>query len=283
MEKNLEERAAVAKLTANDKKTLDFILRERRRACFMTSGEIAAQLDLSPSSVVRLSKKLGYDSFAVLRRELQLEVAGLNQSVAKLVPHERIRRYENVPDAAILAAYTENTISKLKNDAVPENDKKIAEAADLITKAKRVFIVGFRSCWGYAAAMGVMFSCVRPGVCAVGNNGPLVDSLVDLTRDDLMIAVSFARYSSDTAFAVQMARSAGCKIIAMTDSYAAPIAKGAAKVIISDSGNLGFFDSYVSFLANMEKILMLVSKRNKKTNEERLKKMDIYLEKTGQY
>ena len=104
-----------------------------------------------------------------------------------------------------------------------------------------------------------------------------------LTRDDVMIAISFVRYSSDTAFAAQMARSAGCKIIAMTDSYAAPIAHGAAKVIISDIGNLGFFDSYVSFLANMEKILMLVSKRNKKTNEDRLKKMDMYLEKTGQY
>jgi DNA-binding MurR/RpiR family transcriptional regulator len=283
MDKNLEARAAAAKLTASDKKVLDFILRDRRKACFMTSNEIATQLDISPSSVVRLSKKLGCDSFAAFRRELQLEVAGLDQSVTKLVPHERISRCENVPDGTLLAAYMENTIAQLQSGAAPENDKKIAEAADLITKAKRVFIVGFRSCWGYAAAMGVMFSCVRPGVYAVGNNGPLVDALVDLTRSDVMIAISFARYSSDTAFAAQMARAAGCKIIAMTDSYAAPIARGAAKVIISDCGNLGSFDSYVGLLANMEKILMLVSKRNKKTNEERLKKMDTYLEKTGQY
>ena len=69
----------------------------------------------------------------------------------------------------------------------------------------------------------------------------------------------------------------------MTDSYAAPVAKGAAKVIISNSRNMGFFDSYVSFFSNMEKILVLVSKRNRKGNEERLMKMESYLRMTGQY
>ena len=98
-----------------------------------------------------------------------------------------------------------------------------------------------------------------------------------------MIEISFARYSSETAFAARMARDAGCPVIAMTDSYAAPVAKGAAKVIISNSRNMGFFDSYVSFFSNMEKILVLVSKRNRKGNEERLMKMESYLRMTGQY
>ncbi|MCI5866239.1 MAG: hypothetical protein MR000_13520 [Cloacibacillus porcorum] len=44
-----------------------------------------------------------------------------------------------------------------------------------------------------------------------------------------------------------------------------------------------FFDSCVSFFANMEKILVLVSKRNREDNEKRLVKMEKYLNMTGQY
>ena len=66
-------------------------------------------------------------------------------------------------------------------------------------------------------------------------------------------------------------------------TFTSTVAKGAAKVIISNSRNMGFFDSYVSFFSNMEKILVLVSKRNRKGNEERLMKMESYLRMTGQY
>lgn len=39
----------------------------------------------------------------------------------------------------------------------------------------------------------------------------------------------------------------------------------------------------MSFFANMEKILVLVSKRNREDNEKRLVKMKKYLNMTGQY
>ncbi|WP_278549572.1 MurR/RpiR family transcriptional regulator [Cloacibacillus evryensis] len=279
----IEERVAAAKLTENDKRVLDFIMANRRTACFLTSNEIAAQLGASPSSVVRLSKKLEYENFSAFKRALQEEVAGAPRFEALPVPHERIKEYENLPDEEILAAYMDNVLKNLRGDTNAENDRKIIDAADIILRARRVFIVGFRTCAGFASTAGVMLTCVRPDVFVVGGGAPLIDSLIDITKEDAMIAISFARYSSETAFAARMARDAGCPVIAMTDSYAAPVAKGAAKVIISNSRNMGFFDSYVSFFSNMEKILVLVSKRNRKGNEERLMKMESYLRMTGQY
>ena len=283
MDKTAEERAAAAKLTENDKRVLDFIMANRRSACFLTSNEIAAQLGASPSSVVRLSKKLGYDNFAAFKRSLQESVAGEASFQALPVPYEKIKDYENLPDDEILAAYTNNTLKNLRGDTNAENSRKIIEAADMISHARRVFIVGFRTCAGFASMVGVMLTCVRPDVFLAGNGNPLIDSLIDMRADDLMIAISFKRYSSEAAFAAQMAHDAGCPVIAMTDSYAAPIAKGASKVIISNTGNMGFFDSYVSFVANMEKILVLVSKRDREGNETRLVKMEKYMRITGQY
>ena len=67
----LEERAAAAAgLTEGDKKALDFIVANKKNACFLSSYEIAARIGTSPSTVVRLSKKLGYGNFAAFRRAL---------------------------------------------------------------------------------------------------------------------------------------------------------------------------------------------------------------------
>ena len=104
----LEERAAAAAgLTEGDKKALDFIVANKKSACFLSSYEIAARIGTSPSTVVRLSKKLGYGSFAAFRRALQAEVAGAEG------PTLAARSAKRLPmnaegDFAALAIYTEN-------------------------------------------------------------------------------------------------------------------------------------------------------------------------------
>ena len=229
-------------------------------------------------------KVRGYENFSAFRRALQESVAGDTSADSTLAPHEKIKQYQSLSDKDILNTYTANISRNLISDTNTENNKKIIEAAKMITEAKHVYIVGFRSCSGFASSSAIMLSCIRPDVIAPCDGGkPIIDSLIDITENDVMIVISFSRYSTDATFAAQMAKDAGCPVIAMTDSYAAPITKDAAKVIISSSGSMGFFDSYISFMANMEKILILVSKHCRKTNEARLEKMEKYLAVTGQY
>ena len=133
-------------------------------------------------------------------------------------------------DFAALAIYTENLSETIAAGATPENDRRIVEAAEIVAAARNVYIMGFRACAGFAAAAAVQLSCLRAGVVTPGECRPLVDQLIDLSPEDAMIVISFARYSSDASLAAQMARDAGCPVIAMTDSFAAPSARGAAKV-----------------------------------------------------
>ena len=284
MTEDIEERMSGAKLLNRDRVILDYILKNKKHACFQTAGEIADTLGVSASAVVRLPAKLGYENFAKFKRTLQEEVAAAGGSpLVEAVPYDKIKEYGGLSDEEVLATFSQNALRNLKADISPEMDRKLVEVADMIMKARTVYIVGFRSCFGFASRMGVMLSCIRSGVVVVGHNRPLVDTLVDAGPDDVMVAISFARYSRDTTFATRMARDAGCPVVAMTDSYAAPIAQGAEKVILNSTENLSFFDSFVSFTMNMEKILLVVSKRDKATSEARSAKMEHYLEKTGQY
>jgi len=284
MAETIEQRACKTELSSNDKTVLDFMLKNKKQACFLTSNEIAERLGVSASSVIRLSKKLGYENFTTFKKTFQQEQFAHDLDYTPVeIPYEKIKQYENLSDSDLIVALRQNVLGNIKKDILNDSNSTFIEAAELISKAKRVFIVGFRACSGFAASFGVMLSCIRPEVLVIGNHQPLVDCLIDLAAEDVLIAISFNRYSSDTIFAAEMAKDAGCKVIAMTDSYAAPIAQGAEKVIINSIENMSFFNSYVSFLMNMETIVALVSKRNKDLNESRLMKMEDYLERTGQY
>lgn len=281
MKKNIENLSYTSQLTTKDKIILDYILRNKKTICFLTSKEIAANLNVSPSSVIRLSKKLGFENFSIFKRALQNEVAELNSTPE--IPLEKIEQIDKLSEVDLINAFRQNVLKNISTDIANKENKKFLETAELVSKAKRVFIVGYRACTGLASIFGVMLSCIRGNVYVLGNNMSAVDQLIDLDSNDIMIAISFNRYSNNTKFAVQMARDAGAKIISFTDYYTSPIAQGVDKVIINSVENFSFYNSYVSALMNIETIVALVSRKNITANKKRLMKMEKYLEKNGEY
>lgn len=272
-----------AKLTPKDKIVLDYILRNRAKACFMTSSEIAQILGISPSSVVRVSSKLGFENFSHFKRALQEELADSRKKEKAQIPYEKIKTIESLSEDEIIAVLKANVMRNIESDQTTADYVNYRKAAKLITEADRVFIVGFRTCAGFASSFGVMLGCVRPGIYVVNGSRPLVDYLVDLTKNDTVIGLSYERYSSDTVFALSIAKKAGSHIVALTDKYTSPLCSGAEAVILNSTENLSFYNSYTTLVMAMEVLLGLVSKKNKSQNEERLIKMEEYLRETGQY
>lgn len=272
-------------LTKKDKIVLDYMIKNQEFACFQTSNEIAAHLGVSPSSVVRLSSKLGYDSFAQLKRGFQELVAEKRKkgTDTQEIPYERIKQTDKLTDRELITAIRQNIRNNMDKDTDSIDTEKYLEAAKVISQADRVFIAGFRACAGFASSMAVMLSCIRPNVYSVSNNPPIIDFLVDLGERDAVVAISYERYSSDAIFAVEMAEKAGSRIVSLTDSYISPIAKSADVVIVNRVDNLSFYNSYVGLVTTMEILAGLASKYNKSQNEQRLIKMEEYLMKTGQY
>ena len=284
MKTTIENSSYKSDLTNKDKIILDYILRNKKTACFLTSNEIAELLNVSPSSVVRLSKKIGFENFSAFKKALQMEIAEQEPSLdANEIPYEKIEQYDKLSDIKLIKAFRQNVLKNITADISSKEDKKFIESADIISKAKRVFIVGYRTCAGLASTFGIMLSCIRPDVFVLNNNGPIVDRLIDLGKNDVVVAISFNRYSGNTKFAVQIARDAGAKIISFTDFYTSPIAQGVDKVIINSVENFSFYNSYASSMMNIETIVALVSKKNIAANKKRLMKMETYLEQNGEY
>lgn len=284
MADRVESRILGAKLTPKDKIILEYILNNRETSCFFTAAEIARALGVSPSSVVRSSAKLGYESFSLFKRALQEELAeDRMQKMKEPIPYEKIKNYSDLSEEDLISIMKGNALRNLECDQATADYAGYKKASALISQAERVFIVGFRACAGFASSFGVMLSLVRPAVYVVSGSQPMIDLLVDLSEKDVVIGLSYERYSSDTVFAVNMAKRLGSHIIALTDKYTSPICPGADAVILNSTENVSFYNSYVSLVMTMEVLVGLVSRKNKEQNEERLIKMEEYLRETGQY
>lgn len=284
MEKSIEQRATLAALTKKEKQALDYIVKHQKEACFLSTNEIGQKLGMGGSSVVRLAKKLGYANYGEMRRQMQNEIAPADGPAwQQPAPYKKIDDNRGLADRELLAAYTQKIIGHIYADANENTEQKLSQMADAILAARRVYVAGFRACAGFAASFVTMLGCCRGSVLQVGHGQQVVDVLADFGKEDLLIVLSFSRYSKDAFFAAQMAKNLGGHVAVMTDSLTAPLAEYADLVVLNSVENFSFFNAYTSFVMNMEKTALLVSHRSMDKTQKRLAKMEEYLEKTNQY
>jgi len=280
----IEEKLKEIKLTTKEKTVLEYLTTNEKHACFQSAEEISRQLNVSPSTVIRLSAKLGFDNFTKLKKHLQKNaVYSDSDDLISEIPYEKIKNYENLSDQDLLSAIYQNIDINIKKDQESGQAEKYSAAADLLSRAERVYVVGFRACYGLASTFGIMLSCIRANVIVVGQHQPVIDSLIDAGPKDAAVLLSFKRYSKETALASHIARDRGCPVIAITDSLLSPISENASVLLINKVDNFTFHNSYVSTMMNLELLAGLVSKRNHSENLERLMRMEQYLDQTNQY
>ena len=280
----IEEKGYHCILTKNENTAFEFIVNHKPRACFMTSNEIADAAGTSDSSVIRMAKKLGFESFAAFKKVLQYEAAWRREKEEQSnVPYEDIRRNGELTGEALVLATRRNVMKNLEKDFRMNGTDKYLETVEALNHARNIYIAGFRSCSGLAGHFGALLSLILPNVRVVNETGNAVDTLIDLDKEDVLLLISYSRYSKNALLTMEIARNAGCKILLITDKVHSPLTMGAYKVIVNSTSGLSFCNTYVSLMYTLEVLTNLIADANRQEGEKRLVKIDKYLEETGQY
>ena len=111
----------------------------------------------------------------------------------------------------------------------------------------------------------------------------LIDQMIDISENDCVIIVSFPRYSQLDKLAAEMAKDAGARIIVITDRPNALLTPYADVVFTAGIDSNMFFNSYIGVNFLMESICASLSSKIGTGNEEKLKKVDQYLNRIGIY
>jgi DNA-binding MurR/RpiR family transcriptional regulator len=193
---------------------------------FHSLRPLAGRAGVNVNTVYRVARALGFDGFDACRAAFQAALRAAPGLYGQRAAQLRAAAPDGLP-AAIEAAAHRNIEALF----APEMLARIDSAAAHLLAARQVQCVGVRSCFSlahylsYTGRMG--FGSFAP---LPAEPGAVIDALSDLGPADVVVAFTFARYSAEVVAAHGLARERGAKLIAVTDSYASPIAQDAAVV-----------------------------------------------------
>lgn len=236
-------------LSASHKKIAAFLLKSGHKAAFMTAAEIASHTEASESTVVRFARILKFRGFPELQDFLRQGV------LDTLSPVERLARQEGVADQA---KFVEHLIERESANlrALRDIDQgALQELTQAICSAPTCYVVGLRSSRAPAILLSHYLTKMVPRVVTIVSSDFMLDQLSWASKDDVLIAYSFPRYSKPTIDAIRIAKSAGARTGAISDSRNSPAAQLSDFSLIAPSISDFYGNSFVAAVATTNLLL----------------------------
>jgi len=205
---------ASVRFSKGQRNIADYILRNYDKAAFMTAGKLGNAVGVSESTVVRFAAELGYEGYPEMRKALQEMIRNRLTSVQRIEVSKELITHTNV-----LKDVLNSDIDKLRTTLETVDQKQFDAAVDAIINAKRIYIVGMRSSTALANFMGFYMNFLLDNVRTIHDNvaNEVYEQIMRIGEGDVLIGLSFPRYSSRTLKAMKFAKSKGATAIGITD------------------------------------------------------------------
>jgi DNA-binding MurR/RpiR family transcriptional regulator len=238
----------------------NYILAHYDKAAFMTAQKLGKTVGVSESTVVRFASMLGYDGYPALQKGLQ------EMMRSRLTAVQRIEvTSDQMSGEDILDRVLNQDIDRIRRTLEETSKDDFQRAVDQIISCNTIYIAGTRSSASIAAFLSYYLSLIFPRVKLVPSTttSELFERIMHIDERDLMIGISFPRYSKQTVKALDFAKHNGAKVIAITDSASSPIAKYADSLLLARSDMASFVDSLVAPLSLINALIVAVSIKNR--------------------
>lgn len=251
---------SMPKLSKGQKLIANYILEHYEKAVFLTAAKLGTIVGVSESTVVRFANEIGYDGYPKFQEALEELVK------SKLTAMQRLEvTTDRIDTEHVLKSVLQTDQEKIAYTIEQVDEEVFEQAIDKIIEADSIYIIGVRSCAGLASFLGFYFNIIFPRVRVINTNSisEIYEILHHIKSNDVVIGISFPRYSKRILKALEYARSKNAGIIAITDSYISPIAQYAEQTLIGRSEMISFVDSLVAPLSIINAIIVAVSLRKK--------------------
>ncbi len=230
-----------------------FITEHYDKAAFMTAAKLGSTVGVSESTVVRFATELGYDGYPKMQKAMQEMIRDRLTSV------QRIEVAQNrLSEGSVLENVLQKDIAKIRRTLEETSKEDFEQAVEAIAKAKTIYIFAVRSAAALASFLGYYYSLIFENVKVINNYGEteIYEKLFRISADDVIIGISFPRYSNAAIQAMTFAKRRGTKVIALTDSLASPLAAISDYLLIAKSDMAAVVDSLVAPLSMINALIV---------------------------
>ena len=252
-------------MSKGQKAIAKYILDNYETAAYMTAAKLGEATGVSESTVVRFSMELGYEGYPHFQKALQEELKVKLTSVQRL---NAASRYSD--DASILKSILQADIDSLKYTAENLDEEAFSKAVSTILNAKKIYIMGLRSSSPRSSFMHFYMTPLFDDVRHIHSNSAneVFEQVLPIGPGDVMIGISFPRYSSRTIQSMQYARSRGASVIVITDKADTPMTEYADVALFARSDMASFVDSLTAPLSLINALLVALGMHRKDHIEE---------------
>lgn len=188
-----------------------------------TIAVISERAGVTPSTLVRFAKSIGYQGFSDMQAVFQESMHHLPQSYS-----QRLHRLEagEQPEHSVLHRFSQAASASIDRMEQHVDEKAILKASEQLAKAHTIYIAGQGRATPVATYLH--YTLVKMGIQTVFMDG-MANTIIDkarlIRRDEGLIAISFSPYTANTREIVEICLAQQVPVVAITDSTLSPIAR----------------------------------------------------------
>ena len=250
----------MADFSKGQKLIANFIINHYDRAAYMTAAKLGDEVGVSESTVVRFANEIGFDGYPKLQKVLK----ELNKS--KLTSVQRIKiSSDRINEDNLLKSVLQEDMNKIRHTLEEIDQSNFNNIVESILNAKTIYILGVRSSAPLASFLGFYFNLIFDNVRLVHTTSvsEMFEQIIHASKEDVVIGISFPRYSKRTVNAMRFAKNKGATVVAITDNLNSPLAENAVHVITARSDMASFVDSLVAPLSVINALIVAVGLKRK--------------------
>ncbi len=254
------------------KRLAEYITKNYDIAAYLTASKLGKEAGVSESTVVRFAYQLEYEGYPELQKAIQVIVKTNSNSQQRMTLSSK--RYE---EKGVLRSILTTDMERLK-DTIHSgiDEKEFDKAVRIINDSRRVYILGARSAAYLAGLLGYYFKMLFDKVTVVetASTSETLEQMYNIGQGDVLIGVSFPRYSKRTITALQYAKNHGADTIALTDNMHSPVADSSDCVLVAKTDVMTIVDSMVGPLSIVNALVTALALLRKDDVEKHLMSLE---------
>ncbi|MGN0497885.1 MAG: MurR/RpiR family transcriptional regulator [Acutalibacteraceae bacterium] len=269
-----------SRLSKGQKRIAEYIEEHYDKAAFMTASKLGETVGVSESTVVRFAVEIGYDGYPKLQKAMQELIKDKLTSVQRIeVTSTRFG------DENILESVLNQDIEKIKRTIDEISHEDFRAAVKAIVEAKNIYIFAVRSSSALANFLGYYFDLIFGNVRVVSTTSKIeiYEKLLHINENDVIIGISFPRYSKTAVEGMKFASDRKASVIAITDSMISPLVGPADHVLLASSDMASIVDSLVAPLSLINALIVATVLEKKASVESTFQRLETYWDKYDVY
>ncbi len=264
-------RAGMGSMSKGQKRISEYILLHYEKAAYMTASKLGEAAGVSESTVVRFASELGFEGYPEFLYALRESVRSMLTSVQRIEMTD-----EMIGDDDVLERTLSADMARIKSTIECNKTEDFDKTLDTIVGARKIYIAGAGTSSMLADMLSHNLTLVFDKVVHVDSSSEstVLEQLLRIGEGDVLIAITFPRYSKRIVKGVSFAKNHGAEIIGITDGMGSPIVGLSDRLLFAKSDMASFVDSLVAPLSLINALIVGISRKKKDELAETFAKLE---------